>query len=68
MHVALDKVSTVTTWLSATSDHLARLQADMRDVGDIARHIDKIAQQTHILALNVILKLVDRERSALVSR
>lgn len=52
MQVALDKVSTVTTWVSATSDHLARLQADMRGVGEIARHIDKIAQQTHVLALN----------------
>jgi methyl-accepting chemotaxis protein len=52
MRNALEQVTNVTAWVGSTSDHLARLQSDMKGVGDIARHIDKIAQQTHVLALN----------------
>lgn len=52
MRQALADVASIVRWVESTAQKLERLQADMAGVGEIARHIDAIAQQTIVLALN----------------
>lgn len=52
MAESLLSVGRVVEWVSSTSDELESLQAEMHGVEKVVRHIDKIAQQTHVLALN----------------
>lgn len=52
MASAMRKVAKLTDWVEATVAALERLQLEVADVGRIVTHIDALAQQTHVLALN----------------
>ena len=52
MTASLAEVNYMIKWVGDTSTQLETLQQEMEDVGRIAHHIDSIAQQTHVLALN----------------
>lgn len=52
MEESLLAVCKVVEWVGSTSDELENLQAAMFGVDKVVRRIDKIAQQTHVLALN----------------
>ncbi|MGC9156223.1 MAG: methyl-accepting chemotaxis protein [Ferrimicrobium sp.] len=52
MAASLAEVNYMIQWVADTSTQLETLQQEMEDVGRIAHHLDSIAQQTHVLALN----------------
>ncbi|WP_298211273.1 methyl-accepting chemotaxis protein [Ferrimicrobium sp.] len=52
MTASLSEVNYMIKWVADTSTQLETLQQEMEDVGRIAHHLDSIAQQTHVLALN----------------
>jgi len=52
MASAMAKVAKLTRWVESTVEALEQLQLEVRGVGQIVTHIDALAQQTHILALN----------------
>jgi methyl-accepting chemotaxis protein len=52
MASAMAKVAKLTRWVESTVETLERLELEVQGVGQIVAHIDALAQQTHILALN----------------
>ncbi|WP_201732177.1 methyl-accepting chemotaxis protein [Acidithrix sp. C25] len=55
---SLSEIRTLASWVSSTSDELVELGVELQSVAGVASQIDKIAQQTHILALNARIEAV----------
>jgi methyl-accepting chemotaxis protein len=52
MTEALDQVGELSAWVSALGEQLSEVTATIASVSEVAAQIDRIAHETHILALN----------------